>query len=201
LKGYREGIPKSNDHKRKIGEANKITRLGKKQSKQTKEKLSKISIDRWKNPQHRIKVQETKLRNKEIIRESHLRKWRNPSYKIQQIQKILNGLLKRPTQFEKRFSEICIENNLPFVYVGNGKFLINYKNPDFIDKNNKICVEIYFSYYKIRDYGSIENYKKFCEEKYHPLGWKVIFLDENDIWFPKNWKEICLNKINIMEVR
>jgi len=124
------------------------------------------------------------------------KKWRvDFNFKKTMIKKILKGLMKRPTSFEKRIDELCIENSLPFIYTGDGRFLINFKNPDFVNHKDKVVIEVFHSYFKIRDYGNIENYKEHCKKKYNSAGWKVIFIGENEVWFPKNWKKICLNKI------
>jgi hypothetical protein len=104
----------------------------------------------------------------------------------------LQGLMKRPTSFEQKIIDLIKENNLPFKYVGNGQFLINFKNPDFINENDKIAIEVFYSWFKIRDYGSVENYKEFCKNKLEE--WKVVFIDENDL-NANNWKGICLNKM------
>jgi len=109
-------------------------------------------------------------------------------------EKQLKGLLKRPTAFEKRISELCIEHSLPFIYTGDGKFFINLKNPDFVNNKDKVVIEVFYSWFKIRDYGSVEKYKEFCRKKYNPSGWGVIFIDENEVNVD-NWKELCLNKI------
>lgn len=132
---------------------------------------------------------------KNKIRLKAKERWQDLSYREKNIKACLKGLMIRPTSFEKKISELCIENSLPFIYTGDGRFLINFKNPDFVNKNDKIVLEVFYSWFKIRDYGSVENYKEFCKEKYNSAGWKVIFIDENDIDI-KNWKEICLNKIN-----
>lgn len=130
---------------------------------------------------------------------SSINKWKDPIYREKTIKAQLEGLMKRPTKYEKRIAELCIENSLPFIYTGNGTFLINFKNPDFVNFQSKIVIEVFSNYFKIRDYGSIENYKEFCRKKYEPLGWKVIFIGEEDIdeHYQKrdNWKNICLNKI------
>jgi endogenous inhibitor of DNA gyrase (YacG/DUF329 family) len=110
------------------------------------------------------------------------------------IKKRIFGLLKRPTSFEEKISNLCLKYNLPFVYKGNGGFLINYKNPDFVNEKDGVVIEVFYSWFKIRDYGGVENYKKFCRNRYEKSGWKVIFIDELDLNC-KNWEEICLNKI------
>lgn len=54
-----------------------------------------------------------------------------------------------PTSIEKRFMEIVDKYNLPFKFVGDGKIWIANNNPDFIhtDRNRKLVVEIYGSYF------------------------------------------------------
>lgn len=54
----------------------------------------------------------------------------------------------RPTNPEKKFIELCKSHNLPYNYVGDGKFWIGNKNPDFIHKNSKKeVVEIFGDYW------------------------------------------------------
>ncbi|MEK6879815.1 MAG: hypothetical protein AABY22_09425, partial [Nanoarchaeota archaeon] len=105
------------------------------------------------------------------------RVWKNEKF----IKKVLKGLLKRPTSFEETIQNIVVKNNLNFRYTGNGDYLINFKNPDFINEKEKIAIEVFHSWFKIRDYGSIEGYKDFCKSKYEPKGWKVVFIDENEL--------------------
>ena len=134
--------------------------------KKTKDKISKILKKRYENKENRERLLFTTLQ----------------------------GLMKRPTSFEKKISELCIENSLPFIYTGDGRFLINFKNPDFVNHQDKVVIEVFYSWFKIRDYGSVENYKEYCRKKYNPKGWKVIFIDENEVNVD-NWKELCLNRI------
>ena len=200
--------------------SNRIIKLGlNKNQKWTKEKILKVISDKSKElkryPSYRefsltfrdnceyhfgsySKALEILGYNKEDAKKVRVDKfnilWKNPEWKKNQIGKMLKGLMKRPTSYEKKISELCIENSLPFIYTGDGRFLVNYKNPDFIDENNKIAIEVFYSWYKIRDYGSVENYKEFCIKKYNSAGWKVIFIDENEVDVD-NWKELCLKKI------
>jgi hypothetical protein len=124
-------------------------------------------------------------------KQSALLRWKDPIYREKVTKAILEGLMQRPSSFEKIISDLCIENSLPFIYTGDGRILINFKNPDFICEEKKIVIEVFWSWFKIRDYGSIENYKEFCRQKYNSAGWKVIFIDENEI----DNKELCLKKI------
>ena len=114
------------------------------------------------------------------------------------IRNLLKSLYSRPTQFEKKISELCIENSLPFIYTGNGTFFIGNKNPDFVNKEKRIVIEVYYSYHKKQVFGSCEEYEKQRSEYFAKYGWKTIFIKEDSIE-SKNWKEVCLNKIRLWE--
>jgi hypothetical protein len=101
-----------------------------------------------------------------------------------------------PTSYELKISELCIKNNLPFVYTGDGTFIIGSKNPDFVDKEHKVVIEVFSDYFKIKDYGSIENYIKKRGEYFAKYGYKTIFIKQSDIE-DMNWDKICLNKLKI----
>lgn len=110
-------------------------------------------------------------------------------------EKILQGLIKRPTSYEKKISELCIKYNLPFIYTGNGTFLIGHKNPDFINQEQRIAIEVYHSFFKERDFGSCDNYEKQRSEYFSKYGYKTIFIREGDLTC-EDWENKCLNKIN-----
>ncbi len=143
-------------------------------------------------PKNPIKKGEHRGENTEF-KKGH--KWDN-LIKERMIKASLKGLMKRPTSFEQKICDLCLKYSLPFIYSGDGRFLINFKNPDFVNEKDKVVIEVFYSWFKIRDYGSVENYKEFCRKKYNPAGWKVIFIDETEVHID-NWEEVCLNKIRI----
>lgn len=116
--------------------------------------------------------------------------WKNDTFK----NKMLLSLWRRPTSLETKLSNILIKYSMPFVYVGDGKFLLACKNPDFIDITNKVAIEVYSKYFKLKNYGSIEKYQQMCIDKYSSVGWKVIFFDENEL-ADTNCDIIVLDKI------
>jgi hypothetical protein len=176
--------------------------------KHTKESRDKMSLNgRGKNP----KLSETRKKlfkeGKLVLPSSVFKKGHVPSNKGKKcpwlsernkdpefIKKALKSLLKRPTSYEKKISELCIEHNLPFIYCGNGTFLIGHKNPDFVNKEKKIAIEVYHNYFKIRDFGSCEEYEKQRREYFAKYGYRTIFIRTEDINH-KNWENVCLNKI------
>lgn len=164
-------------------------------TKEYKDKMRKMNLGD-KNPFFKKNHTQESI---EKIRQASIKMWSNEEKKKEITKKVLHSLFHvHPSSYEKMIADLCFKYNLPFIYTGDGKFLISYnklvKNPDFIDENNKIAIEVFYSGFKIRDYGSIDNYKKHCESIYNPLGWKVIYIDETDIKDNK-WEEKCLQKI------
>ncbi len=202
--GYNNGTRKSYWKNKKQSEQSSIKKsdsirgksyeelMGKKKALELKQ-IRRLSI-KGQFPKGQIPWNKGKHFNKktrEKIKEIMTNKWKDEKYRENQTTKILR---KRPTSYEKKISEICIENHLPFVYTGNGTFLIGYKNPDFVNQKDKIVIEVYYSWFKIRDYGSCENYEKKRRKYFVKYGWNTIFIRDDEI-NAENWKEICLNKI------
>jgi len=188
----RYGIEKAEEIKKSLRESAK-NRKREPLSKKHKENISKSLTDNPKVIERQIRLWRDEEYCKKMSNSAKL-KWQNKEYRESQIKALMNALLKRPTSYEKKISELCIEHNLPFIYTGNGTFLIGHKNPDFINKEKRIAIEVYHNYFKIRDFGSCEEYEKQRSEYFAKYGWNVIFIRTEEIE-AKNWKEICLNKI------
>jgi len=107
------------------------------------------------------------------------KRWKDKNFKEKTIRKILKSLLKKPSSFEKRFIDYFKKKNLNFEYVGDGKFFINGLNPDFINREKKIVLEVFYSWFKVRNYGSVENYIDIWSKKYKEKGWNSIFISED----------------------
>jgi len=118
-------------------------------------------------------------------------RWKDKEY----VKKLLLKIAKKPNSYEKKISELCIKYGLPFIYTGNGTFLIGRKNPDFICKEKGLTIEVFNNHHKKVNYGSVENYMKERSEYFAQYGYKTIFIREEEVT-AKNWEEICLNKIN-----
>lgn len=138
----------------------------------------------------------SKRRTTESYKETAKRMWSNENYREKTIKATIKGLLKRPTSFENKISSLCLKYRLPFIYTGDGRLLIGFKNPDFINENNKLIIEVFLNYFKLRDFGSIENYMKQRREHFAKFGYKTIFIRQEEIC-DKNWEHICLHKIQI----
>lgn len=125
-----------------------------------------------------------------------LRKWEDTEFREKTIKNSLKGLMKRPTSFEQKIIDLINEHNLPFSYVGDGRVIINYVNPDFIGNNgNKQIIEVYYSWFKIYHLKkTIKQYERERRERFAKFGFTTLFLDENDLE-RDDWKYHCLNKI------
>ena len=159
---------------------------GKKKAKKLIEKRKKV----FKNNKPREWTEEQRKERSELF----LTFWKDPEYRERTLKSMLHNRFVKPSTFEKKISNLCIENNLPFIYVGNGKFFIGRFNPDFIDEQRNLVIEVFYSYHKIELFGSVEKYKEDRIKYFRDYGWEIIFLDENDVDV-RNWKEICLKKI------
>lgn len=108
----------------------------------------------------------------------------------------LKALEKSPNKFEEKCIDLFNRNNLPLKFVGNfnePKFFIAGKIPDFVATNGqKIIVEVFCDYFKIKRYGSVENYKKIRTEIFSKYGWKVLFFSNEEI---QSDFDMCLEMI------
>ena len=126
-------------------------------------------------------------KSKEVLqKESERMKRNNPMHNpIIREKCIRNALLasqKRPTETEKFMLKLIKKYKLPYKYVGNGSCLIGYKNPDFVNVNvEKICIEVFFPYFKIKNYGTVENYKEQRSKHFAKYGWQTLFFERNKI--------------------
>jgi G:T-mismatch repair DNA endonuclease (very short patch repair protein) len=136
----------------------------------------------WKNP----KLSETKKR---LYAEGKLAPW-NKGKKAPQITLGLKRALKegwnprankhfRPNNPEKKVCAIIKEHSFPLKYVGNGKFILEGFNPDFVSVEHRKIVEVFGDYWhnlpKIvkRDKERIRTYSKY--------GFKTLILWEGEL--------------------
>jgi len=106
------------------------------------------------------------------------------SHKKNLTKEMIRQTLKRriPTTLENRFLSIIRKYNLPYKYVGDGSFIIENCNPDFININGeKIAIEVYARYFKKRNYQDITKWKIRRQKTFAQFGWKVLFFDETEV--------------------
>ena len=160
------------EHKKKISEANKGQIpwcKGKHFSEEHKRKLSENNAHYWLG-KHSSEETRSKI--------SLAGKGRKHS--VEHIKKILHR--RTPTSLEDKFQKIIDKNNLPYKYVGDGKFFIEKYNPDFINTNHKkIAIEVYARYYKLRNNKTIEEWKEDRQKVFNKYGWKIIYFNEVEV--------------------
>lgn len=133
----------SEEHKSLIRRVN----TGKNVTKETREKLRKASAGR-KHSKKTIKK----------IREAAIKNWQNPVWRERQLKAIFEGLKLRPTKPEKQLDKLLQKLFLnEYKYVGDGSFLVGYKNPDFININGQKKIIEHFGYYHTEEYTGILN--------------------------------------------
>lgn len=199
----RRGYKHSEETKRKIGLGNKgksisvehrhaVVEANRRRiwSEESRREISRAMKNRYISEGHRRKIGDaTRGRKhttdaKEKMRQSALRNWHNPIYREKTIKSVLKSLFKRPTKFEQKMIQKFSRLNLPYKYVGDGSFLIGYRNPDFININGqKICVEIRpKNMCKYWNNCSPEEYAENRITHFGKYGWKCIIIwhDDND---------------------
>jgi len=105
--------------------------------------------------------------------------------------------LKRriPSSLEIKMIGLIKKFNLPYIFVGNGKFWIENCNPDFINCNGeKNAIEVFNREHKEKFRGGIDEWKVKREKIFRKYGWKILFFDETDV------NENIIEKINIYGV-
>ena len=86
------------------------------------------------------------------------------------------------SSLETKFEDIINQFNLPYKFVGDGKFFIERKNPDFININGeKIAIEVYYRKHKEKFAGGLENWKMNRQKIFNDYGWKIMFFDETQV--------------------
>lgn len=95
------------------------------------------------------------------------------------------------SSLEIKFQEIIDKHQLPYKYVGNGKFFIERKNPDFVNINGeKKAIEVYARKHKEKMRNiSIEEWKRERQNIFSKYGWEIIFFDE-----------VQLNESNVLAI-
>jgi phosphorylcholine metabolism protein LicD len=99
-------------------------------------------------------------------------------------------MFKRPTSLEQAFIAFFKKYNLPYTYVGNGAVIIGMKNPDFVNLEEKICIEVRpKETCKIWSKCTPEEYELRQVTHYSKYYWNCVVL----------WKEMLENEQSILD--
>jgi hypothetical protein len=103
------------------------------------------------------------------------------------MRKVFESMKRRPTKVEQFFIDYFNQKNLPYKYVGNGKFWIEGKCPDFVNINGeKEVIEVGSKDEKRWRYGNVQKYISNRTNHFRKYGWRVNFYwIEDYIQIPK----------------
>jgi len=174
----RKGKHLSDEAKRKVSQANK----GKRLSNETKEKIGRASRGRYFSKEARKKIGEAH-RGRHFSHTDETKRKISEAGKHCTKETIRNKLRRRtPSSLEEEFQVIINKYDLPYKYVGNGSFILERFNPDFINTNNeKIAIEVYARYYKLRNNKTIEEWRNERERVFNKYGWRILFFNEVEV--------------------
>lgn len=191
----------------KSKERMKLSHLGKKHSEETKQKIGMAHKGKKVNTKGKTfeeiygKENANKIKEKilksltgrklskehiEHLSKSHM----GHKHSEETIKKFLGR--RKMSSLEVKFNIICVKLNIPFEFVGNGKFFIDKKNPDFINKDKKIVVEVFYKKHKCLissknkfgigyDWTKLEKYITERTEIFSKNGWNPLFFDETQV--------------------
>lgn len=171
---WNKGLTKETDERiaqsaQKISQAHK----GRKRPEWIGKKISKIKKE--KGPSQLV------MENiRKVGRANKGKKYKKYTKKRLTKEHIKNAMRRRiPTSLEEKFMEIINRHSLPYVYVGDGSFILDNCNPDFINiDGKKIAIEVYCRFYKQLGDRSIEDWKKKRINVFNKYGWQLFFFDE-----------------------
>lgn len=144
--------------------------IGKKHSEDTKLKMSLSHIGK----KYYLGKKHTKEQIEKISKASK-EHWKKDKYRKSVLGK------REMSSLENKMLSIIKDNNLPYIFVGNGEAHIGSKIPDFININGeKIALEVFANRQKNEFRGGVEKWKKDREIYFLKYGWKVLFFSEID---------------------
>jgi len=154
-------------------------RLGTHCSEETKSKMSMASLGKKKSKEHRLNMNKDKKgvalsqEHKEKLSKAHLGKKLSKEH-------IRKCLRRRPMSgLETKVQKVIDKHQLPYVFVGNGKFFIERKNPDFININGKkTAIEVYYKRHKneFRNNGAT-GWMEERKQIFGKYGWQILFIE------------------------
>jgi len=138
--------------------------LGKKHTKQAVKKMSKAKL---KNPTRYWLGKHRSEETKQKIRESVSKAIQKGCFKL------------KPTKPELFLIDLFNKNSLFFKYVGDGKFWIDYFNPDFINFKDKQIIEFFGDYWHNKPEAIKRD--KLRLQAYNKNGFKTIIIWGSDL--------------------
>jgi len=136
-----------------------------------KNKIGETSKKHWEDSTYRQKVMA-----------SMKKKWADPEYKNRVRPLMLKGNCKKPTKPERKIIDLIIKHSLPLRYCGNGSFMIEGINPDFVNINGKKeVVEVFGDYWHGKGARKWEETEEGRKAVFASYGFNCIVLWEKEI--------------------
>lgn len=163
---------------------------GKKIGNYSEERRKGLSLSHTglKYPNRKKATEETK----NIIRKVSTEQWKNPEY----IKKQIKARKVSQNKTEKKLENI-LQNILgnKYLFVGDGKFILAGKCPDFLNKDDNKIIELYGNYWHRNDNPSdrIELFRK--------EGYETLVIWENELKDIKFLEEKIVNFDKLKEVQ
>lgn len=133
------------------------------------EKSSKLSKQRFQNPEYYQKMLKVLDRGRE-------NGWADPEKKERRIKAMWKASARRPTGTEQVLINVITEYNLPYKYVGTGEFLLDGKNPDFMNINGqKKLIEVFGEFWHKKEDEQIR------KDFFRQYGFDTLVLWHKDI--------------------
>ena len=165
---WKQKISESNKGKKNSLEHIEKYKIWRKEHHDQVNKAMSISLKKkWQEPEFRKKM--LKIRKHQMTPEV--------------VAKIIKTLEKRGiTSLEQQIIDIIEKFKLPFKFCGSGGLYIHARCPDFVDTGDKkMLIEVFYEYFKIKQYGSVEEY---CKQRYAIFkqhGYETLFLAQKDL--------------------
>jgi G:T-mismatch repair DNA endonuclease (very short patch repair protein) len=155
-------------------------------SAEYRKKCAQVALRNWSKPEFRKKQTVARsngcmrrgFKSRAKIRMAQKLLWQDNEYRRKYLPHILKlaieNLSKKyvKTKIEERLEQLLAKHNLPFKYVGNGKCYIGRRCPDFINREKKVVLELFGSFWhnpslnpKVKPEATEEATKKYYQSK------------------------------------
>ena len=160
--------------------------LGYKHSEELKNKMREVTKKYLKIHNHPMFGKHHSIETKEKISKSRTGKNLRHTYNLgrKQSKQCIRKRLRRriSSSLEEKMIGIIQKLQLPYRFVGDGKFFIENKCPDFINVDGeKIAIEVYYRKHKEMFKGDVELWKNERQEIFKKYGWTIKFFDETQV--------------------
>lgn len=155
---------------------------GVKASKSTREKLRKSHLDQKPWNKGKVGVYSLSEGTKKKMSKFWKEKLRDKKYLGKRIKASMKVANRKPNKLEKRLEQIIQRHNLPFKYVGNGKFILGGKCPDFLNVDGrKQVIEVFGDYWHTERARCFEETEEGRKQFFAKYGFGCLILWEHEL--------------------